>query len=124
MKPKTIETIIQMSQNRVEFEQTRFKYKKFFEKDDSKDEIVNQLKTKGFYTIKNYYNKELCKELISEIENIQEKYKNSHNIRIMQQDGKGKGDAVRKGYAEATGDILMILDYRRFLRFMTYIKEN
>lgn len=44
------------------------------------------------------------------IQNIQEKYKNSHNIRIMQQDGKGKGDAVRKGYAEATGDILMILD--------------
>lgn len=29
---------------------------------------------------------------------------------IMQQDGKGKGDAVRKGYAAATGDIFMILD--------------
>ena len=26
------------------------------------------------------------------------------------QDGKGKGDAVRKGYGIATGDILMILD--------------
>lgn len=31
-------------------------------------------------------------------------------IRCMQQDGKGKGDAVRKGFASATGDILMILD--------------
>ncbi len=31
-------------------------------------------------------------------------------IKIMQQTGKGKGDAVRMGYAAATGDILMILD--------------
>jgi len=31
-------------------------------------------------------------------------------IKVMQQDGKGKGDAVRKGFAAATGDILMILD--------------
>lgn len=29
---------------------------------------------------------------------------------LMRQDGKGKGDAVRKGFAHATGDILMILD--------------
>ena len=28
----------------------------------------------------------------------------------MQQPGKGKADAVRKGYSQATGDILMILD--------------
>lgn len=33
-----------------------------------------------------------------------------HDIKIMQQSGKGKGDAVRKGFASATGDILMILD--------------
>ena len=32
------------------------------------------------------------------------------NIKIMQQTGKGKGDAVRLGFASATGDILMILD--------------
>jgi glycosyltransferase involved in cell wall biosynthesis len=31
-------------------------------------------------------------------------------IRIMQQTGRGKGDAVRLGFAAATGDILMILD--------------
>jgi Glycosyl transferase family 2. len=29
---------------------------------------------------------------------------------LLQQDGKGKGDAVRKGFAAATGDVLMILD--------------
>lgn len=32
------------------------------------------------------------------------------NIKTMQQTGRGKGDAVRLGFAAATGDILMILD--------------
>lgn len=32
------------------------------------------------------------------------------NIKIMQQTGRGKGDAVRMGFGAATGDILMILD--------------
>jgi SAM-dependent methyltransferase len=31
-------------------------------------------------------------------------------IKILQQSGKGKGDAVRAGFAVATGDVLMILD--------------
>ncbi len=31
-------------------------------------------------------------------------------IKIMQQTGRGKGDAVRMGFAAATGDVLMILD--------------
>jgi len=34
----------------------------------------------------------------------------SQQIKIMQQKGRGKGDAVRLGFAAATGDILMILD--------------
>ena len=32
------------------------------------------------------------------------------DIKFMVQDGQGKGDAVRKGFASAKGDILMILD--------------
>jgi SAM-dependent methyltransferase len=32
------------------------------------------------------------------------------DIKVFRQDGKGKGDAVRKGFAEARGDILIILD--------------
>jgi SAM-dependent methyltransferase len=32
------------------------------------------------------------------------------DIKVAQQEGIGKGDAVRKGFAEAQGDILMILD--------------
>ncbi|MBC7893389.1 MAG: glycosyltransferase, partial [Sphingobacteriaceae bacterium] len=45
-----------------------------------------------------------------EIQRMAEKYVASRPIRFLQQDGKGKGDAVRKGYGIATGDILMILD--------------
>lgn len=32
------------------------------------------------------------------------------NAKLFKQPGKGKGDAVRKGFAEASGDLLMILD--------------
>jgi len=38
------------------------------------------------------------------------KYRDIHDIKITQQDGNGKGNAVRKGFDMATGDILMILD--------------
>ncbi|MAS93414.1 MAG: glycosyl transferase [Verrucomicrobiales bacterium] len=44
------------------------------------------------------------------IQSEYEKHKDSRNIRIMQQSGKGKGNAVRDAFAAATGDILMILD--------------
>ena len=44
------------------------------------------------------------------IQEIQTKYKDKRDIKIARQDGKGKADAVRKGYDIATGDILMILD--------------
>ncbi|MDX1959306.1 MAG: glycosyltransferase family 2 protein [Leptospiraceae bacterium] len=41
---------------------------------------------------------------------ITPKYKKKHKIIIAKQDGKGKGDAVRKGFSLATKEILMILD--------------
>lgn len=44
------------------------------------------------------------------IQEIKEKFSSTHTIKIGQQKGKGKGDAVREGYKIATGDILMILD--------------
>jgi ubiquinone/menaquinone biosynthesis C-methylase UbiE len=43
------------------------------------------------------------------ITNMKEKYPDK-NIVALRQDGKGKGDAVRKGFDVAAGDILMILD--------------
>ncbi len=45
-----------------------------------------------------------------EIKRVYEKYKNEYDIKYTKQEGKGKGDAVRKGFKMATGDILMILD--------------
>ncbi len=44
------------------------------------------------------------------IQEMAEKYKHSHDIKIGRQMGKGKGDAVRLGFQMATGDILTILD--------------
>lgn len=44
------------------------------------------------------------------IQEIQQKYQGIYDIKCTQQTGKGKGDAVRKGYSIASGDILMILD--------------
>jgi SAM-dependent methyltransferase len=45
----------------------------------------------------------------AEIERVQREHP-ERKIKIMQQTGRGKGDAVRMGFAAATGDILMILD--------------
>jgi hypothetical protein len=44
------------------------------------------------------------------IQELKKKYENTIPIVIAQQDGKGKGDAVRKGFDLASNDILMILD--------------
>jgi len=41
---------------------------------------------------------------------LKAKYHATHNIQIDRQEGKGKGDAVRKGFALAKKEILMILD--------------
>src|SRR5207253_672565 len=41
---------------------------------------------------------------------MQRKYNNTYRIQIARQDGKGKGDAVRKGFALANNEVLMILD--------------
>lgn len=45
-----------------------------------------------------------------EINRVMAEYGGRRDIKALRQDGRGKGDAVRKGYAEAKGDILMILD--------------
>ena len=45
-----------------------------------------------------------------EIKRVAEKYRGQWDIKYAKQDGKGKGDAVRKGFNMAIGDILMILD--------------
>ena len=44
------------------------------------------------------------------IERVAAEYRGPFAIKTMRQEGQGKGDAVRKGFAAATGDALMILD--------------
>jgi ubiquinone/menaquinone biosynthesis C-methylase UbiE len=46
----------------------------------------------------------------AECERVRDVYKDQWDIKVLKQDGKGKGDAVRRGFAAATGDVLMILD--------------
>ncbi|GAB1405398.1 bifunctional class I SAM-dependent methyltransferase/glycosyltransferase family 2 protein [Lentimicrobium sp.] len=46
----------------------------------------------------------------TEIERVCNKYAEKRDVKWLVQDGKGKGDAVRKGFDHANGDILMILD--------------
>jgi hypothetical protein len=45
-----------------------------------------------------------------ECERVRDAYRDSWDITVLKQDGKGKGDAVRKGFAAARHDVLMILD--------------
>ena len=46
----------------------------------------------------------------AEIQRVCATYQGPHALSCTQQEGKGKGDAVRKGFGMATGDVLMILD--------------
>jgi SAM-dependent methyltransferase len=45
-----------------------------------------------------------------EIIRVKNRYGDAWDIQCLQQDGNGKGDAVRKGFSCASGDILMVLD--------------
>ena len=47
---------------------------------------------------------------VDEIKKMMKNYKNKDIKLLHQGKGKGKGDAVRKGFLKASGDILMILD--------------
>jgi ubiquinone/menaquinone biosynthesis C-methylase UbiE len=45
-----------------------------------------------------------------ECERVRDAYKGQWDITVLKQEGRGKGDAVRKGFAAAKHDVLMILD--------------
>jgi SAM-dependent methyltransferase len=49
-------------------------------------------------------------DTFAECERVRDAYKDQWDVKVLKQDGKGKGDAVRKGFAAASGDVLMILD--------------
>ncbi|MBI3664812.1 MAG: glycosyltransferase [Acidobacteria bacterium] len=48
---------------------------------------------------------------LEEIRTVIARYRGHHQLKLIEQgEGRGKGDAVRKGFAAATGDVLLILD--------------
>ena len=48
---------------------------------------------------------------LEEIRAVMARYRGPHQLKLIEQgEGRGKGEAVRKGFAAATGDVLMILD--------------
>ena len=49
-------------------------------------------------------------DTLAELKRICDRYSDVLDVKYAVQDGKGKGDAVRKGFSMAKGDILMILD--------------
>ena len=51
-----------------------------------------------------------CDGTWEEIQRVKEKYSHKITIRVFQQIGKGKSDAVRLGFSEAKNDLLTILD--------------
>lgn len=49
-------------------------------------------------------------DTLARCENVVASYRGPIEVKLVRQTGKGKGDAVRAGFARATGDLLMILD--------------
>ena len=49
-------------------------------------------------------------DTLGEVKRVCSRYSDVLDVKYAVQDGKGKGDAVRKGFSMAAGDILMILD--------------
>ncbi len=79
------------------------------------ERIVMELPTLGSYTELILIEGHSKDNTWDEIQRVAKKYgsdssRGARKILIAQQDGKGKGDAVRKGFDMATGDILTIYD--------------
>lgn len=74
------------------------------------ERIATELPTLGAFTEIIFIEGHSKDDTWKKIQRVAEKYGSEKRIVIAQQDGKGKGDAVRKGFDMATGDILTIYD--------------
>lgn len=72
--------------------------------------IVNRLPTMGPHDELIFIEGGSKDDTWQRIQDAQTRYASAKSIVIAQQDGKGKGDAVRKGFGLARNEILMILD--------------
>ncbi|HUQ30350.1 MAG TPA: glycosyltransferase [Candidatus Paceibacterota bacterium] len=74
------------------------------------EKIVTELSNVGAYTEIVFVEGNSTDNTYAEIERVAAKYGTKRKIIYAKQTGKGKGDAVRKGFDLATGDILSIYD--------------
>lgn len=74
------------------------------------EKIVQELPTLGSFTEIIFVEGNSTDHTFSEIARVVEKYKIAKKIKYTKQTGRGKGDAVRKGFDLASGDILAIYD--------------
>ncbi len=73
------------------------------------EEIVRRLPQMGAHTELIFVEGNSKDDTLKECYRVKDAYPEI-DIKVFKQAGKGKGDAVRLGFAEASGDILMILD--------------
>jgi SAM-dependent methyltransferase len=73
------------------------------------EDIVRRIPEMGSHTEILFVEGGSQDESLAECHRVKEVY-TDRDISVLTQDGVGKGDAVRKGFAAAKGDILMILD--------------
>lgn len=75
------------------------------------DEIIRRTPTLGDGTELIFVDGNSTDGTVARIEEAVASYRGPHAIRLIHQgEGRGKGDAVRKGFEAASGDVLMILD--------------
>lgn len=72
--------------------------------------IVKELPNLGKFTEIIFIEGHSKDDTLEEIKKVVSLYKGPNILKYAVQEGKGKGDAVRKGFDMATGDILMIYD--------------
>ena len=74
------------------------------------ERIVNELPDLGSFTEIIFIEGHSKDNTLAELERVASTYVGDKRISFAAQDGTGKGDAVRKGFSMATGDILAIYD--------------
>ncbi len=94
------------------------------------EKIVKELPEVGSFTELIFVEGNSTDNTFEEIQRVARAYGTKRRISFAKQDGKGKGDAVRKGFEMATGDILTIYDAdmtvppEEMIKFFDAIAEN
>lgn len=74
------------------------------------EQIVNRVPDMGAGTEIIFVEGNSTDDTLEEVKRVCTKYSGDLNVKYLVQEGKGKADAVRKGFESAKGNILMILD--------------